>query len=86
MTQGGVKCHGNSTKGAQHPVVDQVKDLLVKVCKDSTSVFDKMDMIDDNVLSLYFRTGPGGRQCPGRHDHVSNNFYVHCYEDGDCFY
>ena len=86
MTQGGVKCHGKSTKGAQHPVVDQVKDLLVKVCKDSTSVFDKMDMIDDNVLSLYFRTGPGGRQCPGRHDHVSNNFYVHCYEDGACFY
>lgn len=81
-----VKCHGKSTNGTQHPVVGQVKDLLVKVCNDATSVFDKMDMIDDNVLSLYFRTGPGGRQCPGRHDHVSNNFFVHCQENGACYY
>eukprot|EP00889_Picochlorum_renovo_P006323 jgi/Picre1/33353/NNA_008677.t1 len=86
MTQGGVKCHAKSTNGTQHPVVGQVKDLLVKICNDSTSVFDKMDMIDDNVLSLYFRTGPGGRQCPGQQQHSSNNFYVHCQEDGACYY
>lgn len=81
-----VKCRGKSTNGTQHPVVDQVKALLVKVCNDSTSVFDKMDMIDDDVLSLYFRTGPGGRQCPGRQQHSSNNFFVHCQEGGACYY
>ena len=79
------KCHGKTTTNEQNAVVAQVKQLLIQECNDSTSVFDKMN-IKENVLSLYFRNGPGGRQCPGGIQHVSNNFYIQCYEDGSCYY
>ena len=37
-----VRCQGQSPNGTLHPVIGQVKDLLVEKCNDSTSVFDKM--------------------------------------------
>ena len=78
---------GAAAGDSQHPVVEQVKRLLVQVCTDSTSVFDNMNVNEEGaVSSLYFRNGPGGRRCPGGHHHVSNNFYVHCYTDGTCSY
>jgi hypothetical protein len=74
---------GAAAGDPQHPVVEQVKRLLIQVCNDSTSVLDNMNVDEEGaVSSLYFRNGPGGRRCPGGHHHVSNNFYVHCYTDG----
>lgn len=67
-------------------VVDRVRYLLRQVCGDSTSVFDKVGINEENVWSLYFRNGPDGRKCPGGYEHCSNNFYVHWYQDGSCYY
>ena len=70
----------------QGAMVAGIKALLLEVCKDSTSAFDKMDENDQHTWSLYFRNGPGGRTCPDGHQHVRNNFYVRCHEGGACYY